>query len=215
MVSNKEENPFRNGFWDITIKYVFNYLLTFREADNTLIGSISANSVFTKKVTLFGSVGSCIATATDLFSTGNGNYVELNSDPFVSVEAKAVALSAELEKCGCCDCDPANQVGVSVGLFTIIKLFRLVDLSVQSRGFCIPEQCEDVSALTPCEYFDNLDFPMDIFAPPQKTEFLAGISSNIPNNNGQTQSSNSGCGCSCGCGSCGNNSASNNCGCRR
>lgn len=73
-----------------------------------------------------------------------------------------------------------NEVVVTIGLFTIIKLYRIVNLLVESRGFCIPEECEEVSPLNACEFFDNLDFPMDIFAPPQKPEFLAGISGDIP-----------------------------------
>ena len=37
-----------------------------------------------------------------------------------------------------------------------------------------------MSPLNPCEFFDNLDFPMDIFAPPHKPDFFAGLSGNIP-----------------------------------
>ncbi len=101
-------------------------------------------------------------------------------------EAKAIALDAELAyqrriNCGPRDFAPeANEVRVTIGLFTIIKLFRIVNLTVESRGFCIPEECEEISPLNPCEFFDNLDFPLDIFAPPQKPEFLAGVSNNIP-----------------------------------
>lgn len=103
------------------------------------------------------------------------------------VEAKAVALSAELQlqrrfNRGDQDFAPEpNAVNVTIGLFTIIKLFRIVNLTVESRGFCIPEECEEISPLHPCEFFESLDFPMDIFAPPQRAEFLAGVSSNIPN----------------------------------
>ena len=190
IVADKEPNPFKNGFWDLTLKYVFVYTLVFREADGTIIGRVHANSIYTKKVTLFGSIGTDISISTDLLCHHGSNYAELNSDPFVLVESKAVALGAELvyQNRGCnCNCnhhgdDPLEptEVSVTIGLFTIIKLFRLVNLSVLSRGFCIPRECDDISPLNPCEFFDSLDFPMDIFAPPQKTEFLAGISGNIP-----------------------------------
>lgn len=185
IVADKEPNPFRNGFWDITLKYVFRYVLVFREADGTIIGKVAANSIYTKKVTLFGSIGTDISISTDLLC-GTNSSMELDSDPFVLVESKAVALGSELiypsRKCSCPDNEPLEpiEVGVTIGLFTIIKLFRLVNLSVVSKGFCIPNECEDISPLNPCEFFDNLDFPMDIFAPPQKAEFLAGISGNIP-----------------------------------
>lgn len=94
--------------------------------------------------------------------------------------AKALALEAKLASNCSKKCHSnVNEVLVTIGLFTIIKLFRIVNLSVESRGFCIPEECENISS-DPCEFFDDLSFPMDTFAPPQKPEFLAGISGNIP-----------------------------------
>ncbi len=214
IVADKEPNPFKNGFWDLTLKYVFVYTLVFREADGTVIGRVHANSIYTKKVTLFGSIGTDISISTDLFCHHGSNYCELNSDPFVLVESKAVALGAELvyQNRGCnCNCnlrgveDPLEptEVSVTIGLFTIIKLFRLVNLSVLSRGFCIPRECDNISPLNPCEFFDSLDFPMDIFAPPQKTEFLAGISGNIPKE--ETDNSHNHNHHHDGCNSCNNN----------
>jgi hypothetical protein len=55
----------------------------------------------------------------------------------------------------------------------------MVHLNVQSRGFCTPEECSEGNPVCPCEYFEELDFPMDIFTPPQKPEHLAGVSMNI------------------------------------
>ncbi len=196
IIVEKEPNAFRRGFWDIDLKYVFEYRLTFREADGSVIGSIRANSIFNKKVTLFGSVGEDLVISTDLLCNYGDNST-LDAEPFVLVEAKAVALSAELRyqrrrPLGSEDLSPEpNEVQVTIGLFTIIKLYRIVNLTVESRGFCIPPVCEDISPLNPCEFFNNLDFPMDIFAPPQRPEFLAGISGNIPANGGN----NGDCGC--------------------
>lgn len=225
IISDKEPNAFKNGFWDVTLKYVFVYKLIFREVDGSLIGCIKATNVFTKKVTLFGSIDTDVKLSTDLFPNYNGSECdnELSSGPFILVESKAVELSAELKYTNrpcCCRDDEnlapvANRVGVTIGLFTIIKLFRIANLTVESRGFCIPDECEDVSPLNPCDFFDNLDFPMDIFAPPQKPEFFAGVSNNIPahsNNVGgvcgcvnaedvcdENEANNSSCGCGCNC----------------
>jgi hypothetical protein len=191
IIVDKKPNPFKNGFWDIDLKYVFEYRLTFREADGTVIGCIRANSIFNKRLTLFGSVGSDLAFSTDLFKPFGDNTID--SEPFIMTEAKAVALNAELnhgrhnhrgtsEKDHYDQPKPANEVLVTIGLFSIIKLFRIVNLTVESKGFCVPEECEEISPQNPCEFFEKLDFPLDIFAPPQKPEFLAGISGNIPRN---------------------------------
>ncbi len=147
MVLDKEPNTFRNGFWDANIKFVFEYRLTFREADGTKIGSVKANSSFSKKVTLFGSYGTDLVVASDLLSQ-QGDSTTLDADPFILVEAKAVPLSAELRyqrrrNNGPNDFSPEpNEVVITIGLFYIVKLFRIVNLTVESRGFCIPEECE-------------------------------------------------------------------------
>jgi len=105
----------------------------------------------------------------------------------VLVEAKAVSLHAQLHYPHYhhghdLDCEPkAAEVHVTIGLFSIVKLFRLVNLCVESRGFDIPHECAPMpSPISPCAFFEEMDFPMDIFAPPQKPEFKAGVSLSIP-----------------------------------
>lgn len=168
-VCGKEPNPFRTGFWDIEIRYVFTYVLKFRSGECGDICCVTAYSVYKTKVTLFGAVGNDIVSVSDLYdmdcSTGTG--------PYVSVEGKAVALAAELKyPCGCiCDCDceqdiAPTSVGVTIGLFAIVKLFRPVDLCVHSSGFCVPEECKEQTPDNPCDIFDSIEFPIDIFSPP-------------------------------------------------
>ncbi|MCL2853470.1 MAG: hypothetical protein FWE20_10665 [Defluviitaleaceae bacterium] len=176
IVVDKKPCPFKNGFWDIDVKYVFEYVLTFREADGDVILCVKARSIFNKKVTLFGSASSEFVMGTDLFKN-MGESTAFNAEPFIWVEGKAVALAAEIRYC--CKNKP-HDVAVTIGLFTIIQIFRLVNLKVESRGFSIPRECDNIDPTNPCEFFDALDFPMDIFAPPQRPEFVAGISGNIP-----------------------------------
>lgn len=185
IIVDKEPNPFKNGFWDVDLKYVFEYRLTFREADGCLIGTIRANNIFNKKISMFGSISSDISICTDLFQNPGGESALIEAAPFILVEAKSVALSAELKyhrRKGPGDDGGAapNRVAVTIGLFSIIKMFRIVDLNVQSKGFCIPPVRPHDVPLNACEFFERLDFPMDIFAPPQKKEFREGVSSNIP-----------------------------------
>lgn len=174
IITNKEPNPFKQGFWDVDIKYVFNYNLTFREADGSIIGKLKANSIYNKKLTLFGSNSTDLFIATDLMATRGGDNVVLSSDPYIMVEAKSVALNAELRYQARTPQDIApqpNEVLVTIGLFSIVKLYRIVDLMVESRGFCTPPECEDICPLNPCDFFDKLDFPMELFAPPERNEF--------------------------------------------
>jgi len=176
IIVGKKPSPFKKGFWEISVRYVFEYTLFFRKADGDFIQHVKATSTFKKKVTLFGSVGSDLVMGTDLHKHHHEGAV-ITAEPFVWVEANAVALAAEIRfKENSCPQD----VAVTIGLFTIISLFRIVNLKVESRGFNIPRECDKMNPTNPCDFFDALDFPMDIFAPPQRHEFTAGISSNIP-----------------------------------
>lgn len=188
LIVDKQPCQFNSGFWDIDLKYVFEYRLNFREANGCPLDPIMANSICNRRVTLFGSMGGGAVVATDLF----GDVMSDNSDcaPIVFVDAKPLALAAELKyrKChhhGKCDCecegdDEADCIHVAIGLFSIIKLCRLVALTVQSKGFCKPPEGEEICPLNPCDYFNDMCFPMDIFSPPQKPEFEAGVSWCIP-----------------------------------
>ncbi len=203
LIENKKPNPFRPGFWDITIKYIFTYTLIFTSVDGNELCRICATSTFTTKLTLFGSVCTDIVMVSDL-----NNHKCNSSGPFVTVEGKAVALAAELRYpsnncnscCGCCGCNSCGcdacsnngcgnnscgnncnnnctadsctscptAVNVTIGLFSIIKTFRPVNIVVPSSGFCTPEECEGtgVSGQNVCDFFDSIEFPFDLFSPP-------------------------------------------------
>jgi len=184
IVVGKTENQFRPGYYDVDLKVVITYNLRFFDVDGDPIiltcgytsnPDVPAASIFNKRVTLFGSIGSDVAVYSDLFGSGFG----LQKAPFLAVEAKALGLDAKLKYVNPIaiptptpiDAPPTpNAVNVTLGLFIIIKLFRLVQLLVESKGFCKPEPCAEISP-DACEFFNNLDFPFDIFNPPQKEDF--------------------------------------------
>ena len=225
LIEKKRPNPFRTGFWDVTVKYIFTYTLIFTSVEGCELCRVCATNTYTTKLTLFGSVCTDVVMASDLYSH-NPN----NSGPYVTVEGKAVILSAELKYpvnscntcCGCCcdcgcGCSGSNNngcscgnsgvdsattcptaVNVTIGLFSVVKLFRPVNIVVPSTGYCIPEECEAVGTAkqSVCDFFDSIEFPFDIFSPPA---------------NPSSVSDDSTCGCgnndSCGCGY-------NSCGCK-
>ena len=188
IVVSKEPNTFKSGYWDIDLKFVFEYRLTFREVDGCPLGSIKAKSNVSKRVSMFGSISTDIVVATDLFAFNGGETALMEASPYLNIEAKGVALSAEIKyhrrRGGHGDHSEQGghhhgRVEVTIGLFCIIKMFRMVNLNVQSKGFCIPPEIEEPTPINACDFFENLDFPMDIFAPPQKKEFKEGVSLNI------------------------------------
>ena len=61
---------------------------------------------------------------------------------------------------------------VTIGLFSIIKLVRLVQLLIPAFDFCVPNKtCIASTEENPCELFDTIEFPTDEFFPPQIFDF--------------------------------------------
>lgn len=68
------------------------------------------------------------------------------------------------------DGDNLRKVVITLGLFTIVRLVRDVQLLIPVVDFCIPDDDCSVTAgdSNPCELFDKLHFPIDEFFPPEK-----------------------------------------------
>lgn len=80
------------------------------------------------------------------------------------------AAVEELQRCG--DHIPLKRVVVTLGLFSIIKLVRFVQLLLPAFDFCVPnKKCVASTDEDPCELFETIDFPVDEFFPPQKADF--------------------------------------------
>ena len=62
-----------------------------------------------------------------------------------------------------------RRVVATIGLFSIIKLARHVQLLIPAFDFCVPnKQCVAATDEDACGLFDTIDFPIDEFFPPQK-----------------------------------------------
>jgi len=163
VIIGKEPSPFKKGFWDIQIRFVFEYDIAFCRHDKSVIVCVKANSFHDMTFCLFGSAASDIVMVTDFINDKSFEIIV----PTVWVNAKVIALKTEF-RCRHCDRRPIDVV-VTIGLFNTIQLSRIVFLDVQSRGFCVPREC-DFSPISPCEFFNSLCFPTDVFAPPAKVE---------------------------------------------
>lgn len=65
-----------------------------------------------------------------------------------------------------------RRVVATIGLFSIIKLARYVQLLIPAFDFCVPnKQCVAATDEDACGLFDTIDFPIDEFFPPQKDDF--------------------------------------------
>ena len=115
--------------------------------------------------------------------------------PIAKIEvADPIALNAQIRgvldkffednECCCCDNDesdetrqlPLRRVFVTVGIFSIIKLIRYVQLLIPAFDFCYPnKECVASTDDNPCEIFDNIEFPYNEFYPPQIFDFPGAL----------------------------------------
>lgn len=190
-----EPVPFNRGFFTVDIKYFIKVRLDAFKGVGLPI-EIDGLTTYDKKVILFGSEGKAKIFHSKFSPCDKVSEIwEKNNLPTAIVEVvDPIALSAKIakkEECCCCcndehfvaipenisecfgedlivdDCE--RNVLVTLGIFTIVKIERNVELLIDAIDFCIPKkECKDATEKNPCKLFDSLSFPIDEFFPPQK-----------------------------------------------
>jgi hypothetical protein len=192
--SDVEAIPFNRGCYSIDINYFF------KVSFDVFTGGgqparICGLAVYDKKVILFGSEGNA-----KIFSSKyvpEENDIQLCSktnlpEATVEVVDPIVLASRLVDPCDCCCCcldvDALPQsingsfdddfivegdkiILVTLGLFTIVRLSRNVQLLVPIYDFCIPHKECDCGLNDPCDLFNQFKFPIDEFFPPSQSEF--------------------------------------------
>lgn len=202
VITDIEEVPFKRGFYTVDVKYIMKVQLDFyvREPGSICIVPINGDITFNKKVILFGSEGN-IKIFKSHFEAGQNNRpikTSLQQDnlPIAKIEvADPIGLNARIrgimdkffednDDCCCCDNEdnddtrqfPLRRVYVTVGIFSIIKLIRHVQLLIPAFDFCYPnKECIASTDENPCEIFENIEFPYSEFYPPQIFDFPGAL----------------------------------------
>lgn len=166
------------GYYNLKIKYRFNYALEFQDANydtipvsiqNKTVNQVQAYSTYIKTVQLF---GGCIKNKVTTLSSTSGQCCSKN--PEYNIQATANILSTELTPLGSLLCNPdvdqskasldpngMSVVSVTFGLFTIISLFRPTRVNVLTgKPIDIPT-CDN--PIEPCEDFNSIPFPYESF----------------------------------------------------
>lgn len=190
--SDVEEVPFNRGFYTVDLKYFFKVFLDVFTGIGRPV-CVEGLATFDKKVILFGSEGKAKIFSSKFRPNDQDILFPVkNNLPQCVIEVvEPIALSAKLVErhhhhC-CCELDISSvppeifrgfnddiighecdkNVFVTLGIFSIIKLERTVQLLIPVCDFCIPEkECIGSTEDNPCELFDNIKFPLDEFFPP-------------------------------------------------
>ena len=143
----------------------------------TEITAIPAYTTYCKIITLEGGVvdANTVVTITDTGVCPTHNFVNPGNVPYVYVQTIANPLLVKQTK----ESFPTNGFGgptfppiytadVVIGLFTIIELYRITNMTVASNGPIEIPQCQPSIINDPCVNFNQLLFPYDDFDPPYR-----------------------------------------------
>lgn len=183
-----EEVPFNKGYYGVDLMFYFKTEFEIYTGNNRP-SIIEGLSVYNKKVILFGSEGKTIT-----FSSQTNDQVGCYSTnmPVAEVEVvDPIVLNARIinPSCNCCcvECDSLNlpekvsclfcdglsevanrKLVVSLGLFSVVRILRDVQVRIPSAKFCLPEkECSAPQEEEPCSFFEKLCFPTNEFFPPE------------------------------------------------
>ena len=187
-----EEVPFNKGFYGVDMTFYFKTGFEVYTG-NTRPSIVEGLSFFNKKVILYGSEGN---TTTFSSSYGEGACGQPRCPsmnlPVAEVEVvDPIILNTRVinPSCNCCcsESEPLNlpervsvlfcegltdmanrKLVVSLGLFSVVRIIRDVQVKIPSAKFCLPEkECTGPHEEEPCSFFEKLCFPTNEFFPPE------------------------------------------------
>ena len=173
------------NYWDITIKYTFKHDIKVKDENGveivinelsgpageieTPISKLTAKSIYNKTYTLEGGQlpNDEIVTICNLFNPSNISTAK--NAPYVQIQAVGNILNPNIPIGRYVNVDPLLpdelRVDTVIGLFSILKVFRLTTMVINSLGDGDFPVCPDIKAGDVCEYFNNLPFPFENFNP--------------------------------------------------
>lgn len=201
-----EPVPFNRGYYSVNIAFVF--LVDFEVYTGCSHPQIVTGICsFDKKVILFGGEGNT-TTFTSAAKSGHCNRTVNIPTAEVEIVDPIVLGSKLLSASGHCPCacetdifslpeavqsqftqglcDNGDKIVLcSLGLFSIVRIVRDIQVMLPYARFCMPEKrCKGPSDEEPCSFFEKLSFPTGEF---------------FPRDIGIDVDGGGGCGCGCGC----------------
>ena len=191
-----EPVPFNKGYYTVDVKFFFKITLDVF----TNIGTpteVEGLATFDKKVILFGSEGNAKIFQSEfkedafdpqLWKKTNMPKAKVEVVDPICLNARILDIVkpchhdvdlAGIPECVCKCFDDELVAGadrrvvlVTLGLFSIVKIERNVQLLIPAFDFCVPDkECIAATDDDPCQLFEKIKFPVDEFFPPQIFEF--------------------------------------------
>lgn len=188
-----EEVPFNRGFYSVNIHFYFQLRFDTYSAPCTTPQVAVGYTSFEKKCILYGSEGDVkIFTSNVACEDLDCPEAPQYTNPVAKVQAvDPVVLQTDIiDSCDCCipcvssfpqsilnnvpdasiPSNTSRAVVVTLGLFSIVQMERDVQLLIPAYDFCVPDRECNCSTQNPCQTFQGIDFPVDEFFPPDRTD---------------------------------------------
>ncbi|MGN1433601.1 MAG: hypothetical protein ACI4XI_07865 [Ruminococcus sp.] len=198
ITSTVEVEPvaFHRGFYSVDMTFYFSVSCDVYSSNGALPTTVNGLAVYGKRVVLYGSDGSVKSFSSDKpvkceKKDRDCSCSSTNSVPKATVQiSNPMALSAKLVNCKPCSSMPCKpiphcvcdyfcgelvpckkkQIAVTIGIFTITRLQRKVQIMIPSYDFCVPRKECCAKTDDPCEVFSKIEFPTDSFFPRKSEE---------------------------------------------
>ena len=153
---NIEPVPFNRGFYSIDLTYTFRVeLLTgtaYTSKNVILYGGESNTKTFFSSGEQIGDTNACCET--------------INLPTAAVQVVEPIALEARIGSvCGPDGAAPVRTVIMTLGLFSVVELFRPVTILVPTYEYTIPTKECHADTESPCAVFDKIRFPAEEFTP--------------------------------------------------
>lgn len=165
---NIEPVPFNRGFYSIDLTYTFRVELLAYERSCSSPVLLTGTAYASKNVILYGGE----SNTKTFFSNGEklgdtDACCETINLPTAAVQVvEPIALEARIASvCVADDTSPVRSVIMTLGLFSVVELFRPVTILVPTYEYTIPTKECHCDTESPCAVFDKIRFPAEEFTP--------------------------------------------------
>ena len=188
-----EPVPFNQGFYSVDLNFFFDVCLDIFRPQSPCPTVVHGVCTANKRVILFGSEGSV-----KMFVSGSDESPDVEPSTgkvlpkATCLVSDPIGLSAKIcdrppQGCELCsripesicsqygtDFDYSNthSIYVTIGVFTIVQLVRIVPLLIPTYDFCIPEKECPTTSDSPREMFRRIEFPTTDFFPPKVSDIV-------------------------------------------
>ena len=165
---NIEPVPFNRGFYSIDLTYTFRVeLMAYERACSSPV-LLTGTAYASKNVILYGGESNTQTFFSSGEQLGDTNACcETINLPTAAVQVVApIALEARIGSvCAADGTTPVRTVIMTLGLFSVVEIFRPVTILVPTYEYTIPTKECHTDTESPCAVFDKIRFPAEEFSP--------------------------------------------------